>query len=67
MTNAEKFAEVFGYKTDKSCMSPMDFDCGDVNCEKCPYWKWLEKEYTGRRDLNGEAEFNSIIQSAGTK
>lgn len=67
MTNAEKFAEVFGFRLQKSCISPPEFDCGDGDCDQCPYWKWFAKEYTGRRDEDGEAEYCAKFQSAGAK
>lgn len=69
MTNIEKFAEVFGYRPIRRCIAPPDdkFDCGDGDCGQCPYWKWFDKEYTGRRDVDGEAEYCAKFQSAGAK
>lgn len=69
MTNGEKFAEVFGFRTIHKCVAPPDdeFDCGDGDCEECPYWRWLDKEYIGRRDTNGEAEYCAKFPSAGAE
>lgn len=62
MTNGEMFAEVFGFQLTRMCISPAEFDCG-----QCPYWKWLDKTYEGRRDKDGEAEYCAKFQSAGAK
>ncbi len=69
MTNAEKFVEVFGFRPARNCISPpsAEFECGDGDCDQCPYWKWLDKIYTGRRDKDGEAEYCAKFQSAGAK
>lgn len=69
MTNGEKFAEVFGFRPYRNCMSPpeAEFDCGDGECDHCPYWRWFDKEYTGRRDKDGEAKYCAEFQSAGAK
>ena len=69
MTNAEKFVEVFGFHPIRNCIAPPndEFDCGDGDCAQCPYWKWFDKIYTGRRDEDGEAEYCAKFQSAGAK
>lgn len=69
MTNGEKFVEVFGFLPARNCISPpsAEFECGDGDCDQCPYWKWLDKIYTGRRDKDGEAEYCAKFQSAGAK
>ena len=57
MTNAEKFAEVFGFKPNSNlCYMPEDVICPEkTDCCDCPYELWLNEEYTG--------EFKHITES----
>jgi hypothetical protein len=64
LTNGEKFAEVFGFLPSRGCISPIDFDCGEGDCNYCPYYKWADKIYKGRRDEDGEAEYCAKFPSA---
>lgn len=67
MTNGQMFANIFGFRISRMCVSPTQFECGDGDCEACPYYKWLAKEYTGRRDEDGEAEYCTKFPSARTE
>lgn len=67
MTNGEKFAEVFGFHLGRCCISPTEFDCGEGDCDDCPYYKWADKIYNGRRDIDGEEKYCAKLQSAGTE